>query len=212
MRQALSGRVFYTVIIPATIIALVAFTYRLVFMPPRTGESSMKNEKPAATQHAEKQEDSPPLPNINVKKPEISHIVDGQVAWTVGADSIESDPEAGRTRLLNSIGIFVREGDRGLEFTSPLTVYDAKSKNVRVEGGIKGKLVPEDHALTAAGLSWDEKTGTVVVSDVKVEMNGADLRSGRMELRTDDEKVLFSGGVRITIPVERKGRRVDAGM
>lgn len=191
---------------------LVVLTYRVVFLPPRPKANAVNDKKPVVSKSEEKAEDASPLPNINVEKPEISHIVDGQVAWTVGADSIESDAEAGVTRLVNSRGMFVMDGDRGLEFTSPLTVYNVKTKDVRVEGDINGKIVPEDHTLTAGGISWDEKTGMIVAGDVEVVMNGAALSGGRMELRPDNKKAVFYGGVRIKIPVERKGLKVGSGM
>jgi lipopolysaccharide assembly outer membrane protein LptD (OstA) len=150
----------------------------------------------------------PAIPSVTLEKPEISHLVNGKVTWTVKADSFKSDAKTGITKLFNSRGLFLRGKDRKLEFTGPLTIYDTKDKSVRVEGGVRGKFVPEDRELTADGINWSEKSGIIVADNVNIKVGGANLTGARMELNPDSRKAAFSGGVRIEIPVPagRKGK------
>jgi len=203
------GKIFSAATVPVVVLGLAAVTYLLVFAPQRrpAGKIEIK-DRVAEEKKKEKEDNDPGLTNINVEKPEISHLVDGQVVWTVSADSVKSDVKSGVTKLYNSNGLFVRKGDSGLEFSGPLAIYNSKTKSVRVEGEVKGKLVPEDSSLTAGSISWEEKSGKIVADKVRLAVGEATAAGGRMELNQKDKKVTLSGGVRIEAPFARPRRKV----
>jgi hypothetical protein len=207
MKQSLAGRLIYTALVPLIIIGLAFVTYRLVFSPaPKETRRSLignvASKKPDKNAEAE-----PVLPNVEVEKPEISHLVNGKVSWKIKAESIKSDADSGIARLYDSQGLFLRGKDSGLEFSGPLAIYNSKEKSVRIEGGVRGKLLPEEHALNADQINWNEKNGKIVAEKVSIKVGDARLTGGRMEMKPGVKKAAFSGGLRIEIPVARRDMR-----
>ncbi|MFA6448939.1 MAG: hypothetical protein WCX65_05720 [bacterium] len=207
MKFESAGRLFYMALVPIVVGGLAFAIYFFVFSPSRSGRPVEPEAKLTEPKADGKTESDPVMPNVEVEKPEISHLVNGQVAWTVSADSVKSDAETGITKLFNSHGLFVRGKDSGLDFSGPMTVYNAKEKSVRVEGDIQGRLLPEEHTLTAQSIDWNEKSGKVVAEKIVIQIGKAKLTGGRMELTPDSRRASFSGGVKIEMPVERKTLR-----
>ncbi len=204
--KKLLGKIFSAAIVPVVVVGLAAATFVLVIAPHRRSLTNSEIKRRAAQElKVAKENKDPGLLNINVDRPEISHLVDGQVVWTVGAKTVKSDMKTGETKLYGTSGIFVREGDSGLEFSSPLTVYNTKTKKVNVKGGVKGRLVPEGDSLTAKTIAWDEKDGMITVERVKVAVGDATASAGRMELDPKKKKVKLSGGVKIEVPFNPQG-------
>ena len=198
----LAGRFLYVVVVPVVIVVLVFITYRQVFAPQKVEDTAVSRTNESVKDLEE--DDEPVLPDVEVDKPEITHFVDGVVNWTVTAESISVDAESGEARLLESQGIFVRDEDHGLSFKAPVTVYDTRSRNVKLEGDIEARLVPEEHEIQAKEISWDESTGVLVANEVKVAMDGGHVTGGWMELRYGEKKVAFDGGVLIEMPVNKR--------
>ncbi|HOO55254.1 MAG TPA: LPS export ABC transporter periplasmic protein LptC [bacterium] len=192
-------KIVYSLVLPALVIALFYYTYTTVFRPPeqRNDPVEVKQEEPR-----EDVED-PMLPDVSVTRPEISHYVDGEVKWTVTAESVKSDSASGITELRESEAKFIREEESELDFEAPLTFYDTKEKRVSLEGGIAGRMVPEQHEISASRVDWREKTGVLTASDVRVDFEGARVEGGTMEIKPDEKTVAFSGDVIIEIPVEK---------
>jgi hypothetical protein len=196
----MSVQFFYKVVVPLLLVAAVLFTYKSVFMGP-----TRKFHFPSAVKKAQK-EKKVSLDSIkfNITKPEISHLVDGKVKWTLSGDSIATQPDAKSVHLVNSWGTFVRDKDRGMDFLAPRTIYDRSEKSVVIDGGVKGKLIPENHEFNASNISWNEKKNSIMIENVDMKMSGANVRSKTMEFTPDNKRVMFRGDVRIVIPIGRK--------
>lgn len=196
-------RIFYYIVVPLFVLGMLALTVWQVFLSP---DKSVEGggEAAAETQRNAPAED-PVLPDFKVKKPEISHLVDGVVKWTVSSESMKSDPGNGTVRLLDSRGTFVRDENSGLEFTAPVTVYNTKTKNIIVEGGVDGRLLPEDHSMRASGIEWNGESGIVLARDINIDMGKAKVTGKRMKIMPGEKKIEIAGNVRIVIEIDRRG-------
>jgi hypothetical protein len=203
MREFL-GRVFFYVVAPVIVLGIAALTAKLVFFAPLPRQQAADDA--AAVADAEKKPSEEPLiPEVNMKNPEISHVVDGVVRWTVRSKSVKSDTKTGLAKMIGSEGVFVRSGDKGLEFNAPETVYDTKKKRVRAQGGVDGRLIPEDSGIHADDISWEGSTGIVTASAVKIDMGSVKVSGNKMEIAPGEKTVKITGNVRIEIKLDRKG-------
>jgi len=200
-------RFFYLVLVPPAVAGVTALAVWLVFFDP-SGLPAKVDEPEKSARQSGKDEEEPGFEHLEVKRPEISHLVDGVVKWTVRSETIKNNAETGLVDMVGSSGLFVRDGDGGLEFAAPVTEYDSKTKSVTAKGGVEGKLVPEDSRMKASDITWDGKTGKVIARKVEMETENARIQGEKMEIKPGEKTIEVTGDVKIEIeldPEKRKG-------
>lgn len=188
-------RITYT-LIPILLVLLAVYSVYIIVKDPGGSE-----EPTVITDKKEKKNEEESGASITVNSPEISHLVDGKVTWKVYAGKIQSDTGSGDTYLKNSRGVFFREKDNEdvrFEFEAPVTIYNAKTKKVRVSEGVVGRLIPEMVEMSANNIEWNEEVGKLVANAITLETKFTTIKGESMILRPDDKKITITGGADAT--------------
>lgn len=141
---------------------------------------------------------------INLKKPEIRHISDGKLRWRVKADQVTADSKTGHTELRKTEGeVFGKDG-RMLRFFAPLTVYDAESKSVRIQGRFKGELGRPRLKIEGDSLRWNETPHALSARNARVAVRDGSIRGDTVSIGLDSKIIDFKGRVKIVLPLKKK--------
>ena len=141
---------------------------------------------------------------INLKKPEIRHISDGKLRWRVKAEQVTADSKTGHTELRKTEGeVFGKDG-RILRFFAPLTIYDAQSKRVRINGRFEGEVGKPGLKIKGDTLRWKENPRTLSANNASVAIRGGSIRGDTVRIGLDSKIIDFKGRVKIVMPLKRK--------
>jgi len=187
-------RITYRVIIPLLLALATAVSFYLVFYAPVRPLDIVDQERTAREKEKEERENIEP--GISVRRPVISHLVDGEVMWQVYADSISSETRSGITKLLNSNGVFYRnieDRDLKIEFRAPVTIYAEKEKLVQVRGMVSGTMIPEQYSFEAEYMDWDESSGVLTAGEVTLKSNGSVIRGETLKVNPEEKRLKMSG-------------------
>lgn len=138
--------------------------------------------------------------SLEVRRPEITHIVDGKVQWQVKADEVETNTETGASVFRSVEGQVFGDEERVLHFVAPLTFYDPASDTVRIQGEFQGQVGADDGAaLQGKNLHWNNLDRKLMVEDARLSMAGTRIQGDAMTILPEEDSVLFQGNVQIEL-------------
>ncbi len=194
-------RILGTVIVALLLLGAAYAVYALVF------QQKVSHKATEDLRRGDRDKQAPVIAQVDVKKPHITHYEQGKRTWRLSADSIDADTVRSRTVFTEASGRLFRNphtGRKQLSFSSPRTVYDAKTKKVIVEGRVTGSLHPEGQKITADNMTWDDASGVLHAENVKLMTATTSLAGKRLKLTRDDSVAYITGGAEIRIKVRKK--------
>ena len=128
----------------------------------------------------------------------LSESQNGRKIWELTTESMDVNVETQDTECTNIQGKFYQENGDVVEIAAPHGVYEAKTKNLRLDGGVDGKT-SKDATLKSEKLTWDAATNTLIAEgDAKITQG--DMEASGDQLESSDGFTVFkaSGHAHIT--------------
>jgi len=143
-----------------------------------------------------------------VRRPEITHIVDGKVQWQVKADEVETNTETGASVFRGVEGQVFGDEERVLHFVAPLTFYDPASDTVRIQGAFHGEVgADKGAAIQGRNLHWNNLDRKLMVEEARLSMAGTRIQGDAMTILPEEDSVFFQGNVQIDLELAPPGAR-----
>lgn len=175
--------------------------YGFLYMPSGSAKAITKitdeKQKPPDDQKA--------TSTISMKNTDVSQVENGKLSWEMNSGSVEAGRgKSERSVLGESSGSIFNDQGRMLTFFAPSTVYDPKSKTLKVQGKFTAKMEPDDLNISASNLQYGEKQKQITADDPSIEIKGATFRGNSLTIDTASKTVTIDGGVQIKIPMKGK--------
>ena len=195
MRPPLRKVAYYSLIVAICLGTFLGMYFAFIHVP----QSEIEKTRRQATEQAKEEKVATAL---NLKEPEIKHLVDGKVKWRVKAGEVSSEPETGKTVFKETEGEVFGDDDRIIHFKAPLTIYESESGKVRIQGNFSGSIGRDALTIQGRDLAWNEKPDTLSALKPRVGFPKGSIQSDRLKIFTKKKKLDFRGNVRIRVPIK----------
>jgi hypothetical protein len=194
-------KVAYWTAVAAVLAGTAAGIYfGFIYTPAGSGD----NGAAEAGQSAEAAKIKQKVNSINLKSPEITHLVDGRVKWNVKAKEVVSEPDTGKSVLRETSGKFFGRDGNIISFLAPLTTYDPALGEVRIDGVFSGKVGKPELALEGSNLRWSDRQEKLTADNASLQTGGTSVRGDRVNILPNSKTVNFEGNVQIEMPIKKK--------
>ncbi len=127
----------------------------------------------------------------------ISAEKNGRTIWKLSAESMEMDTDTQDASFTNAQVIFYAEDGRTVEMTAPHGTYEAKSRNMKIDGGVKIET-SDGASLSSQELDWsDAESLLAAVGDAKVQKDDMQGTGDRIESTDGFSKIKIKGKAHI---------------
>ena len=132
--------------------------------------------------------DAPPPQEDTGKKREMTYgdntireEIGGKVVWELTTSSSAVDVNTQATSFKDAEGKYYFADGKVLTLTAPSGHYNSKTKNVKLEGGVKA-TISDGSELTSQTLEWVAKKDRLVAAgDAKISQPGVSISADRIE-------------------------------
>jgi hypothetical protein len=174
--------------------------FYFVYSPPGRIPAASAGKLPGGKDDGDKTK----VKSVSVKRPNITHMADGQVKWELKADEVVSEPATGKSVLRGSSGQIFGANGRIISFFAPLTVYDPATNEVRIDGRFSGEVGSQGISMGGSNLRWNDKQDMLSADDADLSVKDAKIKGDRVTILPGKKSVTFEGNVEIELPLKKK--------